>query len=413
MVTVAAPLAQALAAVHAAGLVHGDVSPANVLFTAEGMPLLTDLGVARLVGESGAVRGTAEYVEPGVARGGPPGPASDVWALGALCHHLLAGTPPHDGSSAGQVLAAAAAGGRAPLGLLAPAAPRALVAVVEAALSPDPAARPSAAALGVALQRAQTAVAVRLTGAPPVSAPVPPVRETHAVPRPPRPADEPALRRRSRALLGGGLALVLLLGGVLFWLHSGGGHGAQALARAQAQARADVEARARARAAASTASSSSASAVPSPSSSPSPTAAASPSTAAALPDRGLPPDWAAVLAGLDGLRGQAFAGGGAAALAQVYVPGSAVLAQDDAALSALTTARRTASGLQHSMRRVEQRAYTGDRATVRVVDVLGPQTVRDAAGAVVQTRPGRGEAAYEVDLVREGGGWRIAAIRSG
>lgn len=154
VVTVAAPLAQALAAVHAGGLVHGDVTPSNVLLTADGMPVLSDFGSARVAGAPGDVEGTAEYVDPAVAAGGAPGPASDVWALGALCHHLLAGSPPHEGGTVEEVLDAGLAGGRAPLGLLAPRVPRALVAVVEAALVREPAARPSAVALAAALQRA-------------------------------------------------------------------------------------------------------------------------------------------------------------------------------------------------------------------------------------------------------------------
>ncbi|MCU1591745.1 MAG: Serine/threonine protein kinase, partial [Frankiales bacterium] len=139
VVTIAGPLAQALAAAHGCGLVHGDVTPSNVLFTADGMPLLADLGLARLAGESLAtVDGTAEYVDPAVAAGGRPDAASDVWALAAVCHHMLSGCAPHDGDSADDVLDAARAGARAPLGLLAPSAPRPLVAAIEQALQADP-----------------------------------------------------------------------------------------------------------------------------------------------------------------------------------------------------------------------------------------------------------------------------------
>ncbi|MCW2679736.1 MAG: Serine/threonine protein kinase, partial [Frankiales bacterium] len=128
VVTIGAPLAQALAAAHSRGLVHGDVTPSNVLFTADGMPLLSDLGLARVAGERlASVDGTAEYVDPAVAGGGDPDAAADVWALAAVCHHMLAGSPPHDGGSVAEVLSAATSGSRAPLGLLAPSAPRALV----------------------------------------------------------------------------------------------------------------------------------------------------------------------------------------------------------------------------------------------------------------------------------------------
>lgn len=372
VVTVAAPLASALAAVHAAGLVHGDVSPANVLFTADGMPLLTDLGAARAVGEQArGVEGTAEYVDPTVARGAPLAPASDVWALGALCHHLLAGTPPHDGSSADQVLASAATGGRAPLGLLAPTAPRALVAVVEAALSDDRAARPSAAALATALQRAQAPAAVRLTGATPTSAPTAAVRETHAVPRPARPAELPAPRRRPSlsALALTGLVLVLLMAGLL-WSRAGGLPSARALPAVR---------------------------LPSPT----PTGSAGAVEPA--------PDWAQVLAGLDDLRAQAFADGAPGLLTKVYARGSAAAAADGAVIAALAAAGERAR-VRHQVRRVEQSSYTGDRARLRVVDVLGPQQILDAAGRLVQTRPGRGEASYDVDVARQDDGWRISDL---
>jgi serine/threonine protein kinase len=170
VVTVAAPLAQALAAAHAAGLVHADVTPANVLFDATGRPLLADLGVSRLVGERRAVvESTADYLDPAVAAGGEPTPATDVHALAAVCHHLLTGSPPYTGSSLVQVLRAAAAGQRTPLRALAPTVPSALLEVVEAGLASDPAARPTAEAFAASLLAAVPALPVRLrsSGPPP------------------------------------------------------------------------------------------------------------------------------------------------------------------------------------------------------------------------------------------------------
>src|SRR5690606_9136371 len=66
VVALAAPLAEALASAHRRGTVHGDVKPANVLFTSDGEPLLGDFGVARTLGQvtSDMVTGTAEYLAP-------------------------------------------------------------------------------------------------------------------------------------------------------------------------------------------------------------------------------------------------------------------------------------------------------------------------------------------------------------
>lgn len=393
VVTVAAPLAAALAAAHAVGLVHGDLSPSNVLFTADGMPLLSDLGLARFTGERvDAVSGTAEYVDPVVAAGGPPGPASDVWALAAICHHMLAGSPPHAGGGVDHVLAAAVAGARAPLGLLAPRASRSLVAVVEAALSADPSRRPTAEAFATALQRAQAPAPVRLAGAPPVSAPVPDVRETHVVPRPTAPpAPTPARRRRRPSgLVLGCVVLVLgLLAGGLVWARSGERAGQVSALPVARQLPAPQ----------------------SPTLQPGPSAPSAPPPP--VPGAPAEPAWGPVLDGLDRQREQAFAQGAPALLDRVWVPGSTGATGDAAALATLISAGRTAWGVRHEVRALSRTTWSAGHAELRVTDVLTPQVLRDAAGSAVQSLPGRGEAAYDVVLVQVADGWRIAELTPG
>lgn len=375
VVTVAVPLAEALAVAHARGLVHGDVSPANVLFTSDGMPLLTDLGVARVAPSPlAAVDGTAEYVDPAVAAGGAPTPASDVWALAAVCHHMLVGTPPHDGRSVGEVLQSAAAGERAPLGLLAPTAPRPLVSAVESALAADPAARPDAAGFAVALRRAHSATPVRLRGGTPAAAQADPVRETHRV-REARPAPAPAGASGRRAptwlLAVAGAVVVLVAAAALGWRLG----------------RPDPEV---------------APVVP----------AAAPTRAAASPSPTGPPDWRAVLDGLDAARAAAFAEGDPARLAQTDAPGSPALAADAALLAQLTAAGRTARGVRHELRAVQQVSFDGTTARLRIRDVLPGYQVLDGSGAVVEQRPARGEAGYEVVVVRTPAGFRLREVRA-
>ncbi len=95
VVTVLAPVASALGRLHDLGVVHGDVSPGNVLLDLDGRPLLADLGLGHIVGDvSPGVWGTDGYVAPEVLLGADPTPASDVYALGALGWLCLTGTVP-------------------------------------------------------------------------------------------------------------------------------------------------------------------------------------------------------------------------------------------------------------------------------------------------------------------------------
>ena len=93
VVTVVTPLCEAVAALHGAGGLHGDISPANVMVTAAGKPLLLDLGAARLAGSpvDAPVFGTPGFVAPEVRQGFAPTEASDVFSLGALAWFCLTG----------------------------------------------------------------------------------------------------------------------------------------------------------------------------------------------------------------------------------------------------------------------------------------------------------------------------------
>jgi serine/threonine protein kinase len=101
----AAPLlrqaADALAAAHAAGIVHRDVKPSNILVTPDGQVKLSDFGIARAqadasLTQTGLVTGSPAYLAPEVASGQQATAASDVWSLGATTYHALSGRPPYD-----------------------------------------------------------------------------------------------------------------------------------------------------------------------------------------------------------------------------------------------------------------------------------------------------------------------------
>jgi tetratricopeptide (TPR) repeat protein/tRNA A-37 threonylcarbamoyl transferase component Bud32 len=105
-------LAIAMHAAHQAGIVHRDLKPANILFDADGVPRITDFGLAKWQDveeghtRTGQVMGTPCYMSPEQAQGDVHriGPAADVYALGAILYEMLAGRPPFKGASVMETL---------------------------------------------------------------------------------------------------------------------------------------------------------------------------------------------------------------------------------------------------------------------------------------------------------------------
>ncbi|MGD8200819.1 protein kinase domain-containing protein [Ornithinimicrobium sp. W1679] len=143
LVTALQPVAGALADLHGTGVVHGDLSTGNVLFLRDGMPVLGDLGAARITGEEpGQHQGTGAaegMVAPEVVEGFAPTPESDVYQLGALAWRCLAGEPPGPPYDRGK------------LPELAPDLPPGLTDLVLRCMAPDPEARPDAEEVALAL----------------------------------------------------------------------------------------------------------------------------------------------------------------------------------------------------------------------------------------------------------------------
>ncbi|MCY0904271.1 serine/threonine protein kinase [Arthrobacter sp. H14-L1] len=202
-VTVLTPLAQVLGYLHGEGVAHGDVSPGNVLFSAQGKPMLADFGVARMVGEAGrpqfgtpgffaAARrdpesrrpgGTAEFDDPlrdGPLRGDPLSDQlhGDPLHGDPLHGDLLRGDADLALDTTGDVYAAAAVGwyaltgqvpgdtdSRPPLSAFVPGVPEELAAALEAGLQEAPSRRPTAMEFAQAVYRSAPAAPIDLSSA--------------------------------------------------------------------------------------------------------------------------------------------------------------------------------------------------------------------------------------------------------
>jgi eukaryotic-like serine/threonine-protein kinase len=261
--------ADGLSAAHAAGVVHRDIKPGNLMVRADGVVKLTDFGIAQArdatpLTRTGMVVGTAQYLSPEQAQGMEVTSASDVYSLGVVAYECLAGVRPFDGAS--QVAIALAHINRPPPPLPGDVPP-AVRLLVERSLAKDPADRfPDGAAFAEAVRRVAAGGTLAAPIAAPVSAPattptaavagadgrtqvfattgatgalaagaghpptgpVPPMPPLHGQPVDEDfPPDEPPFddRRRRRMLLWTGAALLIVLlvaGGAFFLLGDAG-----------------------------------------------------------------------------------------------------------------------------------------------------------------------------------------------
>jgi serine/threonine protein kinase len=190
---VADTMLRALAAAHAAGIVHRDVKPANVMLATDGRVLLTDFGIAHHEGDSsltmtGAVIGSAEYLAPERARADEAGPAADLFSLGVTLYQAVEGVSPFRRDSPTATMSAVLFEQPAP-----PKKAGRLTALLGALLAKEPGQRPTVhAALAMLEESAAGGSGANRGGAfaPTPSAPVlPPTRKLpyQATPTPPTP----------------------------------------------------------------------------------------------------------------------------------------------------------------------------------------------------------------------------------
>ena len=147
----------ALACAHAAGIMHRDVKPSNVLLGPDGRVVLTDFGIATLEGDSGLtqagmVMGTPGFTAPERIRGDAASPASDLWSLGATLYAAVEGRGPFDDRGNSIAILAAIANEEAPR----PRSAGPLRQVIEGLLHRNPQARPDAATVSRLLAAAGT-----------------------------------------------------------------------------------------------------------------------------------------------------------------------------------------------------------------------------------------------------------------
>ena len=149
---IGAQVASALVPVHAAGVVHRDVKPSNLLFDGQGRVRLADFGIARLVGDTvrvtatGMTIGTCTYLAPEQASGGEVGTAADVYSLGLVLLELITGAPAFGGTPTEAALARLTHDPAVPDDL-----PDPLGRLLGAMTSREPGARPVAAEVAAAL----------------------------------------------------------------------------------------------------------------------------------------------------------------------------------------------------------------------------------------------------------------------
>lgn len=172
LIDIGAQVARALAAAHAAGIVHRDIKPDNVMVRADGYVKVLDFGIAampttdtttltQLTLDEGAIAmvGTPAYLSPEQALGQEIGPPSDIFSFGVVLYELAARRRPFGGPTVLSLITSIATSEAVPLARLAPDLPPQLTGLVQSMLDKVPARRPTAEAVAASLDQLAAGVA--------------------------------------------------------------------------------------------------------------------------------------------------------------------------------------------------------------------------------------------------------------
>ncbi|MGN9755821.1 serine/threonine-protein kinase [Streptomyces sp. SD31] len=222
----------AVRAAHAAGVLHRDIKPGNVLLGAGGRVVLTDFGIAQTAGTStltqtGEMVGSIDFMAPERIRGHKPGPSSDLWSLGATLYQAVEGRPPYRRYTAMETAYAIAVDPLQPMRQAGPLEP-----LIEVLLSKNPEDRPTA-------EQTERALRATWSGGPTTTLSAGAAHDdpagTHdtaptSPPQPPLPApphqDGRGGRKRGRRTLGAvAVALAALAAAGTLYVSSQGGDG--------------------------------------------------------------------------------------------------------------------------------------------------------------------------------------------
>ncbi len=212
-------VAQALDAAHRAGLVHGSLTPRDVLLAHDGTVKVTDFGTATAgLAALGDPTATALYQSPEQLQGRPADARSDLYALGAILYEAATGSPPFTGADTVAITQRKLADRAIPPSTVAPGIPPGFDAIVERLLDRDPGGRyGSGADAAAALLRLGETIQVPLATAtaqmPTVAAPAPPP----VIPPPAAPAESRKRRSATPWIVAAIIVLVLVVGGLVAW----------------------------------------------------------------------------------------------------------------------------------------------------------------------------------------------------
>lgn len=357
-VTVIGPIAEALAAVHSRGLVHGAVTPENVLFTEDGRPLLADTALWSLTEIDPSAAGTHGLTDPRVIAGAEPSAAADVYGLAATAWTALTGAP--------------VAEPRPSLLSVNPGVPPCLAHAIESGLQADPDVRPSADQLADMIYAAAAPAAVRfpiglvlddptsLTTTTPSASPAPTTADAAPTSGPTARTGKPARRMLGLSPLVLAVAALVVLAGLVV-----GGIALTGAVRHRAVADPVVT--------------SPAPVGPWVGPSVGATPTGSPGQASANPVSAA--DWTQVLTGLMSVRARAFTDADDTTLGQVFVQDSPAMRYDAAEMAKLSTAGAHAENLDIAVSGVKVATRSGASVTLSAVTQTKAYDIVQADGS--------------------------------